>query len=448
MKIATGKVLCLLILFSLFLGACTGTQEAIRIEKPEPEWIKNPPADKDYYVGIAGSKTGVESEDKEMAYNRALKNLSGAISTELKSTTAVRTTEENGEGQYSYEDNIATSVSQNLENIEIVDTYYSQDLGYWYYIRLSQAEWDKVVEERGQSVIELVEDLYSDIFRDTYAELQVINISMRAFYEAYSGKSITMDLLGQRGKKVDGILFSRARDLMEELRLDMDENPLPPEIVQSVPVLLEGKVTLPEGSEYELPGVIPMVLKDQNERIIREFKTEMDGTFSLDFTDDKQGNMNYILTMVSPFAQTPLDEKTSDLLPQREFRCKVLPYVLPFTMETDWENGDLEKRTLAFLSEHTNVVISPVANVNRDGKYLKARLSFRQAPPNKYDMIFSYATLFLSLGNNGSEEVIWKSDEYKDGGLTKDQANQRASEKLFTELMGSEEIKEALDRAK
>jgi len=432
------------ILLLLYLTGCVTSPS----DQP-PGWITAlPEGSSSYYLGISGSRTGSESEDRELAYNKALKNLAGAIFTEVSSTTTVSESENSGGYESSYENNIETSVAQNLAEVETVDTYYSEDLGYWVYLRLSKAAWLRVVEERAAELRATVGDLFYDVFPDTLAELKVIERGMDAYARYYSGKPIKMELLGQKGS-VDTILTLRAEKLLGELSLEWD--PPSPAGVRGRPIPLEGRLVPADGGSggsYENPGAQTLVLTDETGRELRRFQTERDGRFALDFTDsERTGNVTYTLSVLSPFVPSPLADRVDYRLPSLSRNFLLEAYVLPVLVESDWSDGDLADRTLAFLGEAGSLDVAPYPGKG-GADYLKARISFREAPPNSYGLIICYASLYLSRISPSGEVTLLRTEEFKDGGLTPDQARQRASEKLFAELKGREDFRNILEGLK
>jgi hypothetical protein len=421
-----------------FLAACAGTAEP---EEDAPIWVSSiPEGSAAYYIGISGSHTGIESEDRELAYDKALRNLAGAIYTEIKSSTTLSEEESGAVYSSSYENNIKTSVASNLADIEQVDSYYSRKRGYWVYLRLSHIAWDRLVAERAQEMRELTEELYFDIFPDALTELKVIGRAMEEFYRLYSGKPIKMELLGQNGS-VDTILTLRAEKLLGEMTINWDS--LPEEFTSGETVPLTGRVVTGREGSYENPGTVSLVLRDGGNKELRRFQTERDGRFNLDFTDrDNQGATDYILTMESPYGEAPLSALIGYRLPVARQTTRVKAYILAVEVESEWDNRELSERTLAFLKKGVNAELTPYSG---EEIFLRARLSFRDSPPNEYGMIICYASLNLSFAGKEGEVTLWRSDEYKDGGLSVDQAHQRASEKLFKELSDKKDFLTVLD---
>lgn len=427
------------LLFIILAASCSSSPEA----SVPPSWITQTPQDstKEYYIGIAGSHTGKESEDIRFAYNRALEVLSGSISTSIRASSSFSERETTQEGyDYSYENSITVDVSQNLENIEIVDSYYSPDLGYWYYLRLSHAEWDSIVERRSAEYTEFVEELFDDVFDTSYSEMQTIYYAIDAFYEAYSGKPIKVDILGKSGS-ADTILTLRAEELLSEMSLLW--NDLPSEFEQRSSIRLEGRIELnnPRGvTNYTNPGNLPLVLSDQNDRVIKVFRTAPDGTFSLNLSEaEALGEMEYTLKLLSPFGNTSLSEKLSYLFPEQRKQVRILPYRLSLQFESSSTIEGQEDMVVDFLNDFTPLSLSH-GESNSPEDSLGVKLQFRSAPPNSYGMVFSYATLSLFHISGGKESQLWRSEEVKEGGLSEDQAEIKALEKLLKSLEGRNEI--------
>ncbi|MDC7218494.1 MAG: hypothetical protein PQJ59_01040 [Spirochaetales bacterium] len=432
---------CLSILL-IFTGCVTSDSSAA----DSPSWITTIPEDSGaYYIGISGSRTGIESDDRDLAYDKALKDLAGAIYSEVRGSSTLSEREDAEGYRSTYENNIETGVASNLADIETVETYYSDEMGYWIYLRLSKAKWAMIVEQRSREMQELAEDLFYDVFPDSLTELKVVGRAMDEFYRLYSGKPIKMELLGQKGS-VDSILILRAEKLLGEMAITWE--PLGEEIVGGKPVPLKGRVITVDngkGVNYENPGAVTLILSDGKGREIRRFQTERDGSFDLDFTDrDNRGATDYLLSMESPYGEAPLTDLVGYRLPAARQTSTVKAYVLPVAVESDWNSGELSPRTLAFLKELNVTEVAPRSESDK-GDYLRANVSFRKAPANDYGMIFCYASLHLTIIKEGEEMTLWRSKEYKDGGLTEDQAFQRASEKLFDGLLEEGELTAVLE---
>ena len=140
----------LTILF-LIASCASSPEEQNPSQKGKPEWIANRPDSTVFYIGIGGSETGNQADDKEIARSRALAELSSEIFASIESTLDIQATDSSESGEtYLVEQNIRQNVEQDLESLETVDTWYSQQDGYWYYMRLSKMEWEAIQERRAR----------------------------------------------------------------------------------------------------------------------------------------------------------------------------------------------------------------------------------------------------------------------------------------------------------
>jgi len=439
------KYLSLFFLFLIFLS-CGSTPETTEKPLPSdaPEWISKFPSDTgDYFVGISGSQTGNQASDKESAYRKALNALASSISTEIRSSSEISETENNEGSSFNFESNIQTQVSQNLQDVETVDSYYSESTGYWFYLRLSKADWDALVEIRAEELKERVEDMFFDTFRDSLAELKTIDRAMGAYHQAFSGKPIKMELFGNRGS-VDNLLLLRAEKLLEEMSLQWESLPASFSMGQSVSI--SGQVILSGqngGSpSYRNPGPLELELLDAEEKVLLRFQTEQDGRFDLQYEEQKMdGSLMYTLRLASPFQTAGMHSLLNYRYPEVSQQVQVNPLTLGFQLESNWDNyGQYESlfQTLENLSPFT------LSSEIQNGEAIKINVSYRQAPPNEWDLIFSYARCFVSRITPQGETVLWESPELKDGGLTIEQANQKVLDKLVDALKQDPELKELL----
>lgn len=426
----TGLVILLLV------GACQSAPDEVPA-LPDPDWISRPPVDGAYYIGVGGSHMGNKEDDQERAYQRALKNLAGSISTEIRSESTVQTKEMGGQLSGSFEELITAGVEANLAEVETQETFYSEDSGYWYLVRLSKAVWARILDERAQVVIELADNLYAEPRTDAWEELDIIKVVMEAFYEAYGGRPIKADILDRKGENLDAILISRGSALLSALTMETD--PLPRDRYTGDPLELTGRLT--STGAYSSPGQIPLVLTTEDGRVLAETLSSRRGEFSLTFSLATAGEHTLVLRALSPFAGLPLEEATADLLPRHLVNVTLSETTLPFRLATEAALPRGEERVRVFLQS-----LSPVALVSggEEEEFLKASLTFRNAPPNEFGMIISYVILAVDLVTPRGEESLWTSGEYKDGGLDDDQARHRAFETILEELEGEESLREAL----
>ena len=94
------KKLAVIIITSIFILSCATGGGSVNIDPNRPEWMDNYPASDAYYIGIAGSRTGNEAEDRKTAEAGARSNVAASISVEIHNEITVLT-KDDSEGNYS-----------------------------------------------------------------------------------------------------------------------------------------------------------------------------------------------------------------------------------------------------------------------------------------------------------------------------------------------------------
>jgi len=440
-------------LLSLLWSACVS--EPVPMENDNytsqetPSWISQLPEESNsYYLGISGSNTGDQAKDKEQAYQKALNALASSISTSIQSQSQILETETNEEDQFLYSNNIETQVSQNLQDVETVDSFYSTETGYWFYLRLSKERWEELVKQRAEDLKEQLSDMFFETFRDSYGELKTIDRAMKSYYKAYSGSPIKMVLLDARGS-VDNILLLRADKLLSEMTIQW--SPLPEVIQQNDEITLKGQIQLSSQggapASYSNPGPLPMVLSDSKGQSLIEFETQPDGSFEIQYQiKGGIGQQQYNLTLNEPFDAQGLGNQMDYRFPKASQQTEVKALNIGFILESNWENYGQYESVFQTMENKSDIALS--SEIPRGASvYLKGDLSYRQAPPNDWDMIFSYVRFYLSRVSENGETVLWESDEVKEAGLTIEQANQNALDSLMEELKANQELSDILSES-
>lgn len=103
----------------------------------EPSWVKKFPADKEYFIGIGNGKSLQQAQDA------AINTLVSQIKTRIKSEITDYIKEVSGVTEESVTQSIKITVRETVEDLELVDTWYSVDKGYWVYYRLNIEEYRK-----------------------------------------------------------------------------------------------------------------------------------------------------------------------------------------------------------------------------------------------------------------------------------------------------------------
>lgn len=135
--------------------------------KTTPYWIDNYPYDSEYYTAIGFSNTGLKSQDIELSYENALKIISSEISVEIthqsKSNRSIEVKDDKRFINHETNDMTILSTSSKISNIEIYDTHYSKDKGYWTYIRLKKTIWKEYEQSEAIKLGKLIEGKINDL---------------------------------------------------------------------------------------------------------------------------------------------------------------------------------------------------------------------------------------------------------------------------------------------
>lgn len=109
-----------------------------------PAWVSEYPTDPKYFVGVGSAPdTGHPSADIAAAQKAARNALAQEISTKIHSDTTMNTSQ-NGKGpaEQSASVSINEQVNLTLDGVQLVASYHTKKLGYWYYYRLPRDALD------------------------------------------------------------------------------------------------------------------------------------------------------------------------------------------------------------------------------------------------------------------------------------------------------------------
>lgn len=132
------------------LATVTGNQSKL--------WIKTKPVNTEFYIGIGSASTKLE-DYQQVAKRNALQDLLGEIKITINSTSVLQQIDKDKKFKEQYETNIKTSVTDEIQSFELVDSY--EENGHYYvYYRLSK----KIYEQRKQANLEQSEKFALQFF--------------------------------------------------------------------------------------------------------------------------------------------------------------------------------------------------------------------------------------------------------------------------------------------
>ncbi len=423
-------IFLLITIVFLILSCASSPEEKKQEDKGKPEWITNRPDSTVYYIGIGGSETGNQADDKEIARSRALAELSSEIFASIESSLDIQATDSSETGEtYLVEQNIRQKVEQDLEALETVDTWYSQQDGYWYYMRLSRMEWEAIQERRARDMRQRIEEMFAGVFRDTLSELKTIDRAYSEYRQNYTGNKVSMELFGQTGS-IDTLLLLRAEDLLKGITLPAPS--LPDRVTQMEQISLRGTVLCGTGRN---PGAFALEFLNASGEILQEIPLDPDGNFDWLYTvKELPGEGNFTYRLKSPLTNRELLSQLDYALPSESSSTSVQALVVQMLIEG--EGSGLYSRSFEILDS-----ITPFTLTDRESeKKISLSFSFHEAPPNDFGLVISYGRCYVGLITSRGEDIVWQSEEVKSGGLTEEQARGKVTDKLLETVRNDAEL--------
>lgn len=427
------KVISLVIVI-LFLAGCASAP-------PRPDWMNSQPDGSMYYIGIAGSSTGNEAEDREAAKNRALAAIASQIAVEVQAEMEYVSSEENvQEGRrkktmnsQKVTDKIVQMVNQNLREVETVETYYSKDSGFWVYVRMNKARWIFLQQQEQAELVDRVENILMNAYGTKQEpslarRVSVLQKSVDTLTESPYAYVVKSDITGRDELLID-VLDARLDLEVSDLKFvaslsdssySLGENPV-----------IRGNVSLANGNPAE---DVPLMLL-------------IDGKKAASFTVSRGGEIDYVLDGsllkmgMNRFVLRPdisvmgLNADSAELLvlPEIEYAFEVNPILASFRFDSgEFEElgGGYREQVLAFFTEAELPFQFSGANENIE---IEFKWNISDFPKNKLsgNLYFSQVGCTVTLLKEGRSLFTKKYKPSKEGGLDYVQARTRAADKII-----------------
>ena len=426
----------------LYLGACASSPAAGGPGSSKaPPWVTSFPADNAYFIGVGSANTGNQAEDNEVARKNAMTMLAASISTTIQSETSYRETDDADGVSRSAEVQINETVAQNLQAVEIVDSFYAPDWGYWYYVRLNKAKWAEIQKRELLELEKRVKDLVTPVLSNRGTSVaERLTILARGWEivaeSAYTGM-VKTELEGESGSLID-LLEKQIGTHVNSLSVQV--TPASLETEAGRPAKLSIAVTSSTGLE---PGPLNFIVKakDAGEGPSFSIVTDKAGRYTEDvnFSGFPVGKsyLNAVLDL-SHFGIRPGSVETEIIVPQRDFLLDIrqqkaqLVVSAAGDLDPEYSEGAVYNTAKALFSKTLPVKIEEGAG---DKTYtLNFNLQYRNAPPNDYGFVIIYVKGNLSVMRGSKSIFTYETPEAKGGGLNWSQANTKALDKLFADM--------------
>ena len=110
----------------IFLQFCFICFSVVTALAQSPEWISNRPTSDAHYIGIAPASKNNTSYRK-IAKRNALDDLLSEIRVTVQSVSILNQMDKNGTFKEEFESIIKSTVADEIENLELVDTYEDEE---------------------------------------------------------------------------------------------------------------------------------------------------------------------------------------------------------------------------------------------------------------------------------------------------------------------------------
>lgn len=398
-------------------------------ESAEPGWVKKYPVNPDYYIGVGSSNTGDRGEDMDKARLDALAALASSIVTKIEAEIVVESTDDSEGNTYEkVSRRIQENVNQNLKGVEPVDSYYSEKDGYWFYFRFPKAKLEEMKQDLTRRVLDMlspgIEGGHPSVAEglaqlwDAYRLIQDSPFvgTIEADIGPYSGAVI--DILQQEIARLSASLTIAAEP--EELRIEEGQTP-------EVTISIRNNIDIPTG---QLHAVFTA-----EGRKIAEVVTNSEGVYSGKIEPAGLEPGRLVAAWKADFGALGIKPEAVRLfIPEVSFFIEVEKKSVGLQVLTG--SGEpfqgLEQSVSSLFSDALPFEIAD--DVDPDKTNIIFTLHFRDLPENDYGLFFTFARAVIGVEQSGKRLYSYESDEHKEGGITVQQARERAKAALFEAL--------------
>jgi hypothetical protein len=413
-----------------------------------PSWIETYPSDDEYYIGVGGF---AESDDRAELLERgrlsALRALAAEISTEIRSELRA-VTREDSEGR-SYDSStliMNAMVEEELQGVEVVDSYYSERIGQWFYLRLSKEEYRRYQREETarleQRLASLVAPVAGSSDVTAAQELATLFRALGIAVESpYAGEA-NISVAGTEGYAAD-VLVTRIQTVLDGLQLRPRRSAL--STLPGNPAELVIEASAPGRSAGA--GRIPFIIESSAADPI-EVRADGSGAARTSIPTAGLSPGTYPVTAaVSLDAVTAAEQAPSvDVsIPQTSLTLEVRPLSVHISVQA--EGGGNLPGMEGYLRQLVSgtIPVSFADGAAASEGTLDFTVQYRELPENDYGLVFVFAHAVLDARRGGENVASYRTPEVKEGGLDTEQALSRAVSKLQDHLAGDREFERTLE---
>ncbi len=411
-----------------------------------PDWLSVYPNNPDWYIGIGGSDTGNQADDRAAAAAAARADLAAQISTAIASELDVSSgASSQGFFEESVKSTVTESVEENLKSVETVDTWFSADRGVWAYVRLSKDVWASIIEGERADLAERVRGILEPVAEggmNLPAETAALGRARKILLSSPWGLSLRDDILGSSGFLIDSV-DSAISERMGSLSIRALTSSR--RISYGTQAVLVGDASF--GASGEI-GSIPLVITGPAGMKVM-ITTDPEGSFKVTLPTEKlpPGAVRFeiapdLSAWGIPDAGFPTSSGSAELL--------VAPVLLAVSVDSsaspdlrsmdgsvgDWISGlELPVET-----------VSP-GNGEADLRFSWTVFDFPRSEKFANAPYMAKVGAVLTVSRGGNVLFIRNIDPVKDGGLDYEQARVRSAEAFLNALAENETLTAELTEA-
>jgi hypothetical protein len=419
----------------------------------KPAWVNKYPVDHNYYVGIGqANDTGEPSEDKERARLIAFNEIAQGIKVKIEGEVTDKRKEELGIYSQEVQISIKAIVDITLQEVELVDTYYTKEDGYWFYYRLSKERWYRIQQETIKKLKERVIALVSPTLRDLSAtvesKIQVLSKGIEILRDSGFAGTVEAVLEGHEGYLFDLMILKREA-LVSSLMVEVS----PGELTVEPGALTTLKIKV-ASINNERPGVIPVFINQEKVGVIDKLYTDSEGIFSgnVDFSvlpfgvSSTRASLNLEELGFQDHEMKHISIPGADLYIERRPLTATLRVVVMDTIKLAGLN-DSVKSVFSFLEGSSELPLQFIEKAEDYDFVIEFDLYFRDTPENEWGIFITWAKAGISIIKDEKSIMNYETPEIKGAGLNFIQAKQRATNTLIKNLKDDQKLQEKVSNA-
>jgi len=401
-----------------------------------PSWVNSFPYSPQYYTGIGSSNRGNRSLDYERALAQARLNLAAEISTVISAETTIKT-EDNEEGlRESFSEQLNQTVEQDLREIEIVETWYSEEQGFWVYIRLSKNRWNQIREEESLSLLKRIQKILNETYFyptvTTAGKIQKLATVSNLLEGSPYGLILSGEIGGVYSGNINDFILTEINRLGTSIEMEA--------------YLPSSETTLAKGLDLEISchsgenetGRLPLKVENLPKSVL-ETMTDMSGIAQLHLGDDFLQSGANLLTISIDYQKMGFPDNN---IYHRAFapntlnhHITVLPPGLFIKIESNKPHPLTTRNSFAALFNGKTDLFEISENQNQSDYTLIFTLTYSEFP-RVMDKAPLMAGLQCNMSLRENDRVLYEyeTSSFKDGGLTYDQAFERVFRKMMADF--------------